>query len=280
MNSGVETGDLAPPQPKPRFSNLTLRVMTALILGPIVLAGLVLGGPALLVVLVLLTLTCMQEWIRMIDPTSAGWRRDALIAWPVAAVLVAALSGPLASLSVLLVGAIVLTVARRGAWIALGAPYVALASVAILWLRGQPEIGLALALFAVLVVWATDIGAYAAGRAIGGAKLWARVSPNKTWAGLVGGAVAAALVGAIVGLVAGARLAWLVPIVAALVAVVAQLGDLFESATKRRVGRKDSGALFPGHGGVLDRVDGLLTALPAVALFHAVLGPTIQWWQA
>jgi phosphatidate cytidylyltransferase len=123
----------------------------------------------------------------------------------------------------------------------------------------------------MLVTWSTDIFAYFAGRSIGGPKLAPRISPNKTWAGLFGGMAGAAVVGALaawqfgldpVFLYAGAPLAFL-----------AQMGDLYESRVKRRLGVKDSGSLLPGHGGVLDRADGLLPVAPAtLILLLLVLG--------
>jgi phosphatidate cytidylyltransferase len=130
-----------------------------------------------------------------------------------------------------------------------------------------------LVLWAMVVTWSTDIGAYAAGRMIGGPKLAPRISPNKTWAGLVGGVMAAALFGWLVATLEifslGAPFLWL----GGLMAVAAQFGDLYESWEKRRAGVKDSGTLLPGHGGVLDRVDGLL---PVALLTLAV--PMLDLW--
>lgn len=129
-----------------------------------------------------------------------------------------------------------------------------------------------LVFWAMIVTWATDIGAYFAGRAIGGPKLAPRISPNKTWAGLAGGIVAAGLAGWLVAgseiFALGAPFLWL----GAPMAILAQAGDLYESWEKRRAGVKDSGSLLPGHGGVLDRVDGLLpVALVTLAVLMAGL---------
>jgi phosphatidate cytidylyltransferase len=129
------------------------------------------------------------------------------------------------------------------------------------------------------VVWATDTGAYIAGRRIGGPKLAPRVSPNKTWAGLFGGIAAAGLVGlAAAALVAGVS-PWIAAPLSAALAIVEQAGDLFESAVKRRFGVKDSSNLIPGHGGVLDRVDGLLSVSLAVAALSWMVGHTILIWR-
>jgi phosphatidate cytidylyltransferase len=152
----------------------------------------------------------------------------------------------------------------RPVWAALGVVYLGVAGVAAIWLRSQPEQGFAIVLWLLGVVWATDSGAYIAGRRIGGAKLAPRISPNKTWAGLGGGMLAAALVGAVTAALIGGSALTLFAVSAAL-AVVEQIGDLAESALKRRFGVKDSGTIIPGHGGMLDRLDGMLAVLPAVA---------------
>jgi len=150
--------------------------------------------------------------------------------------------------------------------VALGVGYIGTAAIALLFLREQPQ-GFLLALWTLVIVWATDIGAYFAGRRIGGAKLAPSISPNKTWAGLVGGMLAAAIVGGLIAYAAQlpAMALWL----AAPLAVVAQLGDLLESGMKRRAGVKDSGKILPGHGGLLDRIDGMLPVAIVVAALVA-----------
>jgi phosphatidate cytidylyltransferase len=163
-------------------------------------------------------------------------------------------------------------------WLMLCVLYVGLPCVAILWLRAEP-LGLATLLWIFALVWATDTGAYFAGRAIGGPKLMPAVSPKKTWAGLFGGMVAAALAGAVVGFIVDGASPWLLAVVSAVLAVIAQSGDLGESALKRRFGAKDSSGLIPGHGGVLDRVDGLVTVILAVAAVSALGGESVVAWR-
>jgi phosphatidate cytidylyltransferase len=127
-----------------------------------------------------------------------------------------------------------------------------------------------LVLWAMLVTWSTDIFAYFAGRSIGGPKLAPRISPNKTWAGLIGGMAGAGVIGALAAWAFGLDLLFMVA--GAPMALLAQLGDLYESKVKRRLGVKDSGSIIPGHGGVLDRVDGLLpVALATLGLLLLVL---------
>jgi phosphatidate cytidylyltransferase len=155
-------------------------------------------------------------------------------------------------------------------WYIGGFLYAAIAALALLWIRERADNadGLRLVLWVFIVVWSVDIGAYFTGRAIGGPKLAPSISPGKTWAGFYGGVAAAALLGGAWALYSELNLVLL--LLAPLFAAVAQGGDLFESWMKRRAGVKDSGGWLPGHGGVFDRVDGLLpvailTAIAAMA---------------
>lgn len=154
---------------------------------------------------------------------------------------------------------------RHDAWLPLGIVYIGFACLAILWLRALPQ-GRWLVLWLLAVVWATDTGAFFFGRAIGGPRLAPRISPNKTWAGLVGGTLTAALVGVLAACLVG-RDAMPLVVGGMVLAIVAQGGDLLESWCKRRFGVKDSSHIIPGHGGILDRVDGLLAALSAAFLY-------------
>ena len=166
------------------------------------------------------------------------------------------------------------------AWLAFGVVYIGLAGVALIHLRGDFGAGRANVIFLFAVVWASDIGAYLAGRAIGGPKLAPAVSPSKTWSGAAGGllsSVTAGLVAAYVmaGTAPGVRVA----LVAALLGLLTQAGDLFESWIKRRFHVKDTSSLIPGHGGLLDRLDGVLAAAPAAAVLGAILGGGALLWR-
>jgi phosphatidate cytidylyltransferase len=165
---------------------------------------------------------------------------------------------------------------RRPGWLAGGLLYIALAVLAAMWIRHDAKVGLPSFLWLLAVVWATDIFAFFSGRRFGGPKLAPRVSPSKTWSGLAGGMLAAAIVSAVCAAWAEADW-WRLAAWGAMVAVVAQAGDLAESATKRRFGVKDSGQLIPGHGGILDRVDGLLAALLFVAAIRLIAGGAAPW---
>jgi phosphatidate cytidylyltransferase len=148
----------------------------------------------------------------------------------------------------------------------LGVLYIGLPAIGLIWLRSDPDYGVAAVLYVIVTVVAADTAAFFAGRLIGGARLLARVSPNKTWAGLVGALVASAATGMVYArLLLGATSIRLATLSAAL-AFIAQAGDLLESGLKRRFGAKDASNLIPGHGGVMDRVDGLVAAAMVAAL--------------
>ena len=154
-------------------------------------------------------------------------------------------------------------------WLVLGLIYIGGAAYMLVFLR-IPEFGPAPILLLVSTVIAVDVGAYFAGRTIGGPKIAPSISPSKTWAGLAGGMVAATLIVWIGAHEVGKLNPWLI-VGAPLVAIVAQIGDFFESWLKRRAGVKDSGALIPGHGGLFDRVDGLIAVAFALELAGLVI---------
>ena len=150
------------------------------------------------------------------------------------------------------------TYKERTQWIVLGLPYTAGFALSLIYLRATPHGGMALVFYLLAVVWGTDIGAYVAGRLIGGPKLARRISPNKTWAGFYGGIILAAICGYSVARGFGAQIAVVGLLLAPALSIVSQAGDLFESWMKRRAKVKESSNLIPGHGGVLDRIDGLI----------------------
>ncbi len=152
-------------------------------------------------------------------------------------------------------------------WGLLGAVWIGLGVLSFVWLRGDSTQGLKTVLWLLLVVAATDVGAWASGRAIGGPKLAPRISPKKTWAGLIGAVVAAGAAGLLAGLALGGSAS--LGLLGACLAAIAQAGDLAESALKRHFGVKDASNLIPGHGGVMDRTDGLMAASFALALMAA-----------
>ncbi len=168
--------------------------------------------------------------------------------------------------------------ATHPAWLGFGVAYIGAAALALIHLRGDAAAGLGNVLFLFLVVWASDIGAYLAGRSLGGPKLAPAVSPNKTWAGAAGGLLSSVTAGAIAAYVMGPGVSGQAMLVAAVLGLLAQAGDLFESWIKRRFHVKDSSSLIPGHGGLLDRLDGVLAAAPTAALIGLLLGPGERLW--
>lgn len=156
---------------------------------------------------------------------------------------------------------------RIARWVSEGFVYTGLAFVSLLALR-EGDGGLLFIIYLFLVVWGTDVAAYFSGRTFGGPKLWPAVSPNKTWSGAIGGVLISSLLGmGFVAVAGGSQLLWAFAL-AVVLSAVSQLGDLFESSLKRRFKVKDSSRLIPGHGGLLDRVDGLLAA----AVFSYIIG--------
>lgn len=169
-------------------------------------------------------------------------------------------------------------VGRRAAWMAFGVVYIALTCWALWRLRLDPETGRLTIFWLLAVVWGADIGGYVFGMALRGPKLCPSISPGKTWAGFIGGTLSAALAGWGVGVYAMESATLAVAGYSAAIAVVSQAGDLFESWVKRRFGVKDSGAIIPGHGGLFDRIDGLVAAALAVTVINLSLKGNVLTW--
>lgn len=273
---------------------LRLRIASALVIGPLALVITWWGGAPFAVLVIVCAMLMMDEWTTIVMGPSREPLRLGQLALVGAAVVIAAFVGRFGGQGVFVVAGVVgaLGVAsalsmkearERGLsddarrWAPWGALYTALPPIALVSLRDAP-IGLWLILYLFAVVWTTDIAAFFAGRAIGGPKLWERVSPKKTWSGALGGLAGAALAGLLVAYLAGAPKLLPVLAVSIVLSIASQGGDLFESALKRRFGVKDSGRLIPGHGGILDRVDGLVAAavlaMVIAALHGGVANPT------
>ena len=162
--------------------------------------------------------------------------------------------------------------ADRRTWAVGGLLYAGAVLTAPIVLRRDPEWGFIATLLLFAIVWATDIFGYFAGRALGGRKLWPKISPHKTWAGAIGGTSGATLVAAVAASLAGLQNIFTIALVALVLSIVAQAGDLFESAVKRQFGAKDASHLIPGHGGFMDRIDGFVAAATAAASFGILRG--------
>ena len=264
---------------------LRQRVASALVLAPLPVAAIWFGWPWLPLLTAAAAAVMAWEWGRLCRGGDFGRTGVVLVAVVLVAVAAASLASTGLALGTAVVGAgLVLWAARKTKdadprWTAFGAIWVALPCVCLLWLARDGLVGRATLLWLLAVVWATDIGAYAVGRTFGGPRLASRWSPSKTWTGLAGGIVCAALTGwataAWLGISPGLPLA----VVSAGLAIVEQFGDLAESVAKRRFGVKDSSGLIPGHGGLLDRLDGLLAVIPVVALLTLIGGRSLLAWR-
>ena len=253
--------------------NLMMRVLAALVLAPAAIAIAYAGGWLWAALVTLAAIGLYVEWLMIVG---AG-RDPRVIALGAAALAVGGICLALGridtALVVLAVGlaAVALLSAERRIWTATGFAYAAAAELASVLVRLDQAKGFAALMLILLVVWVTDIGGYFAGRGIGGPKLWPRVSPKKTWAGAIGGfAASLAVAGGFVALGQGPVGPLL--LLAAVLSVVSQLGDLFESAVKRRFGVKDSSHIIPGHGGLMDRLDGFVAAVALAAIFGLLRG--------
>ena len=173
------------------------------------------------------------------------------------------------------------TRAARGGrlWLAVGVVYIAVPCIAIIWLRSDDTIGRETILWLFAVVWANDIGAFFVGRGLGGPRLAPRISPKKTWTGLAGGVICTAAVGAATAALLDLPDALRLALLSAALALVAHFGDLGESMVKRRFHAKHSSRLIPGHGGLLDRLDGLMAVVPAVAATTLLSGEGVLAWR-
>ena len=276
-------------QPGPTGGRLGARVASAAVLAPLALGTAYLGGPVFIAVAWAAGVLAWLEWRRLLGRPTVDAASVAGIAGLAAACVLFALIGAVAAAAAAGAAALVVAGVERGglrvraAGLA-GAGIILLLVVATLMLRGDGPAGRATVFWLFAVVWASDTGAYLAGRAIGGPRLAPRISPAKTWAGAIGG-VAAALGASIL-------LGWLMPLAGwvaerpsfaplaaagVLGSIVGQLGDLAESALKRRVGADDSGRLIPGHGGILDRGDSFAAAAFALILATAISGGEPPW---
>ena len=225
--------------PKPGPSNLALRWMSSLALAPLVVAITWYGGWLFVVLCTIAACIVLWEWSMLVRGSSP-------------------LGTP--------------TVAWFVVWMVAGLAYASVILLAPVVLRGDAAFGFVAIIFLFAIVWSTDVFAYFVGRALGGPKLMPAVSPKKTWSGAAGGTLGAVVAGLIVVTVAGLQATLAVAAVALMLSIVSQLGDLLESAVKRRFNAKDASQLLPGHGGLMDRLDGFLTAALAAALLGLLRG--------
>jgi phosphatidate cytidylyltransferase len=278
----VTEGDAAPAAVAGQGSrNLLMRVVAGVVLAPVAIAIAYAGGWLWTSLVTLAAIGLYIEWLTIVGAA----RETRVVASGAIALAIAGfglalgrIDAALFALVFGLAGVALLSPDRRR-WTAAGFGYAAMAQVASVLVRFDPEVGFVALVFVLLIVWVTDIGGYVAGRGIGGPKLWPRVSPKKTWAGAISGFLASLVVAA--GFVVfdsnkanPALMLKMGPLLllAAVLSIASQLGDLFESAVKRRFGVKDSSHIIPGHGGLMDRLDGFVAAVVLAAFFGFLRG--------
>jgi phosphatidate cytidylyltransferase len=270
----VTEGEAAPAAVAEQGSrNLVIRVIVALVLAPVAIAIAFAGGWLWAALVTLATIGLYVEWLGIVGAA----RETGVVASGVVALAIAGLGLALGrideSLIALAIGLAVVALLspERRRWTMAGFLYAAAAEVASVLVRLDQTDGFIALILILLVVWVTDIGGYFAGRGIGGPKLWPRVSPKKTWAGAIGGFVASLVISG--GFAAfGFGKTGPVLLLGAILSIASQLGDLFESAVKRRFGVKDSSHIIPGHGGLLDRLDGYVAAVVVATIFGLLRG--------
>lgn len=256
--------------------NLTLRTLSAVVLAPVVLLLAYAGGWLFLALCAVAAGGILWEWIHLIADRGGPRVLAVGLAALLAAFVLTGAGQPLAAVSAIAAGAVLAgavgtrsfgaTVRNGGLWAAGGALYAGIAFLSPALLRRDPQWGFIGLLFLFATVWATDIFAFLCGRAVGGPLLWPSVSPNKTWAGAIGGLAGGIAAAGAVAYASGVRFAAAAGLMGLLLSILAQAGDLFESAVKRRFGAKDASRLIPGHGGLMDRLDGFLVAAFAALL--------------
>lgn len=264
-------------------SDLGLRLASAVVLVAVAVGALWAGGWVFAAFAAVAAVLILREWMAMSGPFSLRAAPWALMAF-VAVSVVMARTEPLQSLGFAALIAVALLMARvtepRIGWLSAGMLYAVVPGIAAVALRGDDamsfdSLGAVAVIFVFAVVWLTDTAAYFSGRLIGGPKLAPRFSPKKTWSGAIGGTVAGVAAGLIVLVSFGLSVGPVIALIALALSVLGQIGDLAESAMKRHFGVKDSGVLIPGHGGIMDRLDGLVVALALAA----AIGLVRDWFE-
>jgi phosphatidate cytidylyltransferase len=256
-------------------SELLLRVCSALVLAPLAIVTAYVGGWWFAAFWGIAALGTFWEWSALMAATH---RRSIMTIGALSiaiAIAFAAAGHAIVGLAVVAIGTVAtasLTPAQMRIWLAAGVPYSASIAAAPIMLRADAQYGFLAVLFLFAIVWGSDIAAYFFGRAIGGAKLLPQVSPKKTWSGAIAGTAAAIAAGLIVARAAGVAGSFALAMLAAVLSVFSQAGDLLESFLKRRFGAKDTSRLIPGHGGLMDRLDAFVVASVVATLIGIARG--------
>jgi phosphatidate cytidylyltransferase len=256
-------------------SNLVVRVISSLVLVPVAVGAAYAGGIVFTVFWMVAALCVIWEWDTLVcalDKRPVLTIGSVAIAGAAVLLMLGRTATPMALVILSTLGVVTLASRPHRGWCTIGVLYAGTLLIAPVLLRRDATLGFASIVFLFAVVWLTDIVAYFCGRALGGPKLMPHVSPNKTWSGAVGGTVGALIGGTAVAWYAGLGNLASVAAVAFVLSIASQAGDLFESAVKRRFDAKDASGLIPGHGGVMDRVDGFVFAAAVAALIGLTRG--------
>ena len=256
-------------------NNLALRVLSAVVLAPLALFAAYLGGWPFALFWGAAALAVLWEWITLVAGPAYRLMFSSCGAAIVIAGFVAWLGRPVAALLMVGLGAFAAAVfapPERRLWVSIGVGYGGAMLLAPMFLRADSIYGFVVIVLLFAIVWTTDIVGYFAGRAFGGPKLLPSVSPKKTWSGAIAGAAGAVIAALLVVGLVGSFNSLAIIIIALVLSVLAQFGDLFESWVKRQFGAKDSSHLIPGHGGVMDRLDGFWAAAFAACLIGLLRG--------
>ncbi|MDR6758460.1 phosphatidate cytidylyltransferase [Mycoplana sp. BE70] len=264
-------------------TELRLRIISGIVMAVVVLAATWAGGLPFRLLSAAIALLVYYEWSTITRLAEIDFRGNAFGWAATAAACAMTVFGEAEMAFVTVCAAVIVSLLhvlsfRRSLWLPGGIAYAGLTVLSLTAIRADDATGLIAMLFVFAVVWSTDILAYFVGRAIGGPKLAPSISPGKTWSGAIGGTVAAIIAGSALYLCFFPATGLWIPFVALVLSVFSQVGDLFESFLKRRFGVKDSSKLIPGHGGVMDRVDGLVFACFAAFLLGTaatVAGPSV-----
>ena len=282
------------------LTNLQKRILSAAVLLPLVIAAIYVGHPYFTVLIAVFAGAAAWEWVSVAanvrtpgevapvpNPPPGLWRADAFVSMAaVAAIALVAGFGAAGWGVFAIVGLVILWLVLTGLlkdrqrlpWNLAGIVYVAAAAAALVLIRSDPEWGRAALTWIIALVVAADTGGYLVGRTVGGPKLAPRISPNKTWSGLGGAVAGAALAGLLTAFILNHTNVLMLTLISAVIGLLEQGGDLVESAFKRHFGVKDTSQIIPGHGGVLDRVDGLLAVAVAVLVINLWAGGSVLAW--
>lgn len=263
----------------PRLNGLKARFLTGVIVSLVCIPPFYIGGYVWTALVAAFAVRMMYEWVRMTDEKATGLAFGLAFAGLLIALLYAVQGLPVWAMGALVLATLAAVAERRSRggeiWTAAGLPYIIVPAVLLVLLRGN-EIGFGTRgftqlIFIILIVVAADVGAYFGGSTLGGPKLAPKLSPNKTWSGAISGLVFACIIAVITGLFIGLPV-WMSTVLALPLVILSVFGDLLESMVKRRLGVKDTGALLPGHGGLLDRLDSLMAAVVGGAIIFMLIG--------